>query len=102
MLGNLYRLKFMVDKLFLLKKFLLKMGEGGLVTKILKHWTLLIVLSMDIKITEKENWINVLCSFSYSQDTLVMAIGINNTTLKIDDMTAYLFSKEIRCENMEG
>ena len=35
-------------------------------------------------------------------DNLVMAIGSNNTTLKIDDVVASLLFEEMRWKNMEG
>ena len=69
------------------------------------HSTLLLIafntiisqlLFVDIKITEVEKCISMLCSFLDSWDNLVMAIGRNNTTLKIDDVVATLLLKEMR------
>jgi hypothetical protein len=60
------------------------------------------LLSMDIKITEEEKCIILLCSFPYSWDSLVMAIGSNTTTLVLEDMVASLLSEEMRRKNMEG
>jgi hypothetical protein len=38
---------------------------------------------MDIKITEEEKYVILLCSFLDSWDSLVMAIGRNSATLEI-------------------
>jgi hypothetical protein len=57
---------------------------------------------MDIKIIEEEKCISLLCYFPYSWDNLVMAIGINTTTLALEDMVASLLSEEMRRKNMEG
>ena len=56
---------------------------------------------MDIKITEEDKYTSMLCSFLDSWDNLAMAIGRNNTTLKVDDVVASLLSEEIRQDNME-
>ena len=60
------------------------------------------LFSMDIKISEEEKCINLLCSLLDSWDNLVMAIGSNNTTLKINTMVATLLSKEMSQKTMEG
>lgn len=49
------------------------------------------LLYVDIKINEEEMYISMLCSFLDSWDRLVVAIGSNNTTLKIDDVVPSLF-----------
>ena len=51
------------------------------------------LFSIDIKITEEEKCISLLCSFPDSWDSLVVSIGSNNATLNIDDGVASLFSK---------
>jgi hypothetical protein len=58
--------------------------------------------SVDIKITEEEKCINLLCSFLDSWDSLVMAIECNTTTLALEDVVASLLSEEMRRNNMEG
>ena len=57
---------------------------------------------MDIKITKEEKCISLLCSFPDSSDSLVIVIGNNTTTLRIDSMVAYMFLEEMRKNNMEG
>jgi hypothetical protein len=57
---------------------------------------------MDIKIIDEEKCIILLCSFPDSWDILVVAIGSNTTTLKLEDVVASLLSEEMRRKNMEG
>ena len=45
---------------------------------------------MNIKITEEEKCISLLCSLPKYWDNLVVAIGTDNTTLNIDDVLATL------------
>lgn len=95
-LGNLYQSKSMVNKLFLRKKlYLLRMNDGDLVIEHLNAFNIVIseLLSMDIKITEEEKCIRLLCSLPDSWYNLVVAIGSNNTTQKIDDVVAYFLSE---------
>ena len=68
------------------------MNDSDLVTKHLNAFNIVIsqLLSVDIKITEEDKFIDLLCSLSYSWDSLVMAIISNNTTLKIDDVVSSL------------
>ena len=92
-LGNLYQSNSMVNKLLLWKKLcLLRMNDSDLVIEHLNAFNTFISLlfSMDIKIVEEEKCICLLCSFPYSWDKLVMAIGNKNTTLNIDDVVAAL------------
>ena len=66
-LGNLYQSKSMVNKLFLWKKlYLLRMNDSDSITEHLNAFNIVIsqLLSMDIKITEEENCISLLCSLS--------------------------------------
>jgi hypothetical protein len=57
---------------------------------------------VDIKITDEEKCISLLCSFPGSWDNLVVAIGSNTTTLALEDMVAPLLYEEMRTKNMEG
>ena len=101
----MYQSKSLVNKLFLRKQlYLMRMSEGSLVTENLNVFnTILSELStVDIKITEEEKCINMLCSLHESWDILVMAIESNSTTLKIEDVVAYLLLEEMRWNNMEG
>lgn len=51
------------------------------------------LLFIGIKITKEEKCISLLCSLLDSWDSLVMVIGGNNTTLKIDDVVACVVSE---------
>jgi hypothetical protein len=104
-LESLYHSKSLVINLFLINKlYLLRMSEGISMTKNLYAFiTILIQLFyMDIKITKEEKYVSLLCSFPDSWDILVAAIGINKTTLALEDVVASLLSKEMRRKNMEG
>jgi hypothetical protein len=57
---------------------------------------------VDIKITEEEKCIILLCSLPDSWDSLVMDIGSNTTILVLEDVVASLLSEEMRRKNMEG
>jgi hypothetical protein len=59
------------------------MSEGSLVTEHLYVFNTIIsqLSSVDIKITEEEKCIILLCSFPNSWDSLVMVIGSNSTKL---------------------
>ena len=95
----------MVNKFFLQKKlYLLRMNANDSVTKHLNAFNTIIsqLLSVDIKITEEEKCISLMCSLTYSWDNLVMDIGSNNTTLKINDVVATLLSEEMRRKTMDG
>ena len=80
------------------------MNDSDLVIEHLNSFNTVIshLLSIDIKITEEEKCISILCSLPNSWDTLVMAIGSNNTTLKINDVVAELLLEEMRRKTMEG
>jgi hypothetical protein len=56
----------------------------------------------DIKITEEDKCIILLCSFRDLWDSLVVAIESNATTLSLEYVVASLLSKEMRRKNMEG
>ena len=57
---------------------------------------------MDIKIAKEDKCISLMCSLLDYWDHLVVAIGRNNTTLKIDDVVVALLSEEMRWKNIEG
>jgi hypothetical protein len=95
-LGSLYQSISLVNKLFLINKlYLLRMSDDSSVTEHLNAFnTILSQLSfMDIKITEEEKCISLLCSFPNSWDSLVVAIRSNTTTLALEDMVVYLLSE---------
>jgi hypothetical protein len=103
-LGSLYHSKFLVNKLFFRNNlYLMRMSDGSLVTKHLNAFNTILsqLSSVDIKIIKEEKCICLLCSFPNSWDTLVVAIGINSTTLVLEDMVTSLLSKEMKRKNME-
>jgi hypothetical protein len=104
-LGSLYQSKSLVNKLFLQKKlYLLRMSDESLITKHLNAFNTLIsqLLFMDIKNTEEEKCISLLCYFLDSRDSLVMATGSNSTTLMLEYVVGSLLLEEMRRKNMEG
>jgi len=94
-----------VNKLFPRnKRYLLRMSEDSSVTEHLNAFNTITIdlSSMDIKITEEEKFVSLLCLFPDSWDRLVMAIGNNSTTLALEDAVSLLLSEEKRKKNMEG
>jgi hypothetical protein len=64
--GKLYQSKYMVNRLFLIKKlYPLRMSDDNLVTKHLNAFNTILsqLLFMDIKIIDEDKSINLLCSF---------------------------------------
>jgi hypothetical protein len=55
---------------------------------------------VDINIIEEDNCFSNLCSLLDSWDNLVMAIGRNNTTLKLNIVVATLFLEEMSWKSM--
>jgi hypothetical protein len=82
----------------------MRMSDGISVTKHLNVFNTVLsqLFSMDIKITNEEKCIILLCSFLDSWDSLVMAIGSNTTTLALEDMVSSFLSEKMRRKNMEG
>eukprot|EP00253_Pinus_taeda_P029569 PITA_29569 len=104
-LGTLYQFKSLVNKLFLEKNlYNLRMKDGDLVTKHLNAFNTMVspLLSIDIKISDEDKWINLLCSLPNWWDSLVIAIGSNTTTLQFDEIVSSLLMVEIRRKNMES
>jgi hypothetical protein len=94
-MGSLYQSKSLVIKLFLRKKvYLLRMSDGSSVIEHLNAFNTVLrqLLSMDIKITDEEKCINLLCSFPESWDSLVVAIGINTTKIALEYVVSSWFS----------
>ena len=104
-LGTLYQSKSLVNNLFLRKKlYNLRMKDGDSVTEHLNAFNTVVsqLSSADIKISDEDKFISLLCSLPDSWDSLVIAIGSNITTLNFDDIVSALLSEEIRRINIEG
>jgi hypothetical protein len=95
----------MVNKLFRRNKlYLLRMTDGILVIEHLNVFNIVLIeLSyVDIKITNEDKSINLLCSFPDSWDNLVVAIGSSKNALVLEDVVYSMLSEEMRRMNMEG
>ena len=89
-LGTLYQSKSLVNKLFLRKKlYNLRMKDGNSMTEHLNAFNTVVsqLSSVDIKISDEDKCISLLCSLPDSWDSMVIAIGSNTTTLNFDDMS---------------
>jgi len=58
--------------------------------------------SIDIKISDEDKSISLLCSLPDSWDSLVIVIGSNAITLQFDEIVSSLLIKEMRWKNMES
>ena len=104
-LGTLYQSKSLVNKLFLRKKLCnLRMKYGDSVTEHLNAFNTVVsqLASVDIKISDEDKCISLLCSLPDSWDSLVIAIGSNATTLQFDEIASALLMEEMRWKNMES
>jgi hypothetical protein len=57
---------------------------------------------VEIKISDEDKCISLLFSLPDSWDSLVVAIGINTTSLKFDEVVSSLLSEEMIWKKMEG
>ena len=92
-LGTLYQSKSLVNKLFLRKKlYNLRMKDGDSVTEHLNAFNTMVsqLSSIDIKISDEDKCISLLCSLPDSWDSLVIAIGSNAIALKFDEIVSSL------------
>eukprot|EP00253_Pinus_taeda_P004808 PITA_04808 len=104
-LGTLYQSKSLVNKLFLWKKlYNLRMKDGDSVTEHLNALNIMVseLLSVDIKISDEDKCISLLCSLPDLWDSLVIAIGSNATALQFDEIDSSLLTEEMRWKNMES
>jgi hypothetical protein len=105
-LGNLYQSKSLLNKLFLQKKlYHLRMEDGDYVIEHLNSFNTMVsqLVSVDIMIAEEYKRITLLCSFPYSWDNMVVAIGsTTQSTFKYEDVVASLLSEEMRRKSMDG
>ena len=88
-LGKLYQSKSLVNKLFLRKKlYNLRMRDGDSVAEHLNGFNIVVsqLVSIEIKISNEDKFISLLCSLLDSWDSLVVAIGSNTTALKLDEV----------------
>eukprot|EP00253_Pinus_taeda_P016635 PITA_16635 len=104
-LGTLYQSKSLVNKSFLWKKLHnLRMKDGDSVTEHLNVFNTVVsqLSSVDIKISDEDKCISLLCSLPGSWDSLVIAIGSNATALQFDEIVSALLTKEMRRKNMDN
>jgi hypothetical protein len=104
-LGKLYQSKSLVNKIFLRKKlYNPRMRDGDSVAEHLNTFNTVVsqLVSVEIKISDEDKCISLLCSLPDSWDSLVVAIGSNTTALKFDEVVSSLLSEEMRQKNMEG
>ena len=97
--------KSLVNKLFLWKKLHnLRMKYGESVIEHLNAFNIVVsqLLSVDIKISNEDNCISLLCSLPNSWDSLVVLIGSNAIAMNFDEIVSSLLSEEMRRKNMEG
>jgi hypothetical protein len=94
-LGKLYQSKSLVNKLFLRKKlYNLRMRDGDSVAEHLNAFNTVVsqLVSVDIKISDEDKCISLLCSLPDSWDSLVVAISSNTTSLKFEEVVSSLLS----------
>eukprot|EP00253_Pinus_taeda_P036327 PITA_36327 len=84
------------------KLYNLRMKYGDLVIEHLNTFNTVVsqILSVDIKISDKDKCISLLCSLPDSWDSLFIAIGSNATALQFDEIVSSLLLEEMR--RMEG
>jgi hypothetical protein len=80
------------------------MKDRDLVTEYLNAFNTVVcqLLFVDIKISDEDKRISLLCFLLDSWDSLVVAIGSNTTTLSFDDVVSFLLLEEMRWMNIEG
>jgi hypothetical protein len=92
-LGKLYQSKSLVNKLFLRKKmYTLRMRDGDSVEEHLNAFNTVVsqLVYVEIKISDEDKCISLLCSLPDSWDILVVAIGSNTSALKFDEVLSSL------------
>eukprot|EP00253_Pinus_taeda_P023515 PITA_23515 len=95
----------LVNKLFLrIKLYNLRMKDGDSVIEHINAFNIVVtqLASVDIKISDEDKCISLLCSLPDSWDSLVIAIGSNTTALHFDEIVSSLLTKEMRRKNMES
>jgi hypothetical protein len=102
-LGKLYQSKSLVNKLFLRKKlYNPRMRDGDSVAEHLNAFNTVVnqLVSIEIKISNEDKCISLLCSLPNSWNNLVVAISSNTISLKFDEVVSSLLSEEMREKNM--
>eukprot|EP00253_Pinus_taeda_P013467 PITA_13467 len=80
------------------------MKDGDSVTEHMNAFNTMVsqLSSVDIKISDEDKCISLLCSLPDSWDSLVIAIGSNATTLQFDEIVSSSLMEEMRWKNMES
>eukprot|EP00253_Pinus_taeda_P036196 PITA_36196 len=80
------------------------MKDGDSVTEHLNAFNTVVsqLSSVDIKISEEDKCISLLCSLPDSWDSLVIAIGSNATALQFDEIVSALLTEEMRRKNRDN
>eukprot|EP00253_Pinus_taeda_P005913 PITA_05913 len=80
------------------------MKDGDSVTEHLNAFNTVVcqLLSVDIKISDEDKCISLLCSLPDSWDSLVIAIGRIVTALQFDEIVTALLTEEMRLKNMDN
>jgi hypothetical protein len=92
-LGNLYKYKSLVNKLFMRNKlYNMRMRDGDSMTEHLNTFKTVVsqLVYVEIKISDEDKCIILLCSLPDSWDILVVAIGSNKNSLKFDEVVSSL------------
>ena len=82
----------------------LRMKYGDSVTEHLNAFNIVVskLAFVDIKISDEDKCISLLCSLPDSWDSLVIAIGSNATALQFDEIVSALLTEEMRRKYMES
>ena len=102
MLGGLYQLKSLVNKLFLQKKlYYLIMEDNGTVIEHLDVYKTLVsqITFVGIKMVKEDKCITLLCPFPKSWDNLIVAIC--SASQKFDEIVSSILSQEMRLKTMD-
>jgi hypothetical protein len=104
-LWKMYQSKSLVNKIFVRNKlYNLRMRDRDSVAEHMNTFNSMVsqLVSIEMKISDEDTCIGLMCSLPDSWDSLAVAIGSNTTTLKFDEVVSYLLSEEMRRKNMEG
>jgi hypothetical protein len=94
-LGKLYQSNSLVNKIFLRKNlYNLRMRDGDSVEEHLNAFNIVVsqLVFVEIKISDEDKCIILLCSLLDSWDSQVVAISSNITALKFDEVVSSLLS----------